>query len=425
MTTTSPPIPVVPAARARLRVLVIAPGLDPSDVGEAWSAARWVEGLAEHCSVTVLTWHRRSHEGAADGLAGVRVVAWPDLPLVDRFEGMNRRLKPGYVRFFLGARRWIRAALARGERFDVVHQLTPIALRYPSPAAGLPVPLVLGPLAGSLGVPPGLRREVGTEPWYVRLRETDRLRLRFDPWLRATYGGARLVIGAAPYVRGILRGVPVRDFAVASETGVRSLPDVPPRRSEANSRFRALFVGRLTRTKGARDAVRAMAVVGDRPGVTLDVVGDGEDRAACEAEAARLGVGDRVTFHGRRPRAEVDRFYRRADAFVFPSFREPSGNVVIEAMSFGLPLVVADAGGPGHVVRDSFGHRVPVDDPRSFAAGVAGAIRRLADDPDRRRRMGAAAREEVRGRHLWRGKVEWLLDRYERVVTRTPGAAWR
>ena len=42
-------------------------------------------------------------------------------------------LKPGYVPFYFRARRWIRQALARGERFDLAHQPVPVAMRYPSP----------------------------------------------------------------------------------------------------------------------------------------------------------------------------------------------------------------------------------------------------------------------------------------------------
>ena len=64
----------------------------------------------------------------------------------------------------------------------------------------------------------------------------------------------------------------------------------------------------------------------------------------------------------------IDDFYRAADVFVFPSYREPGGNVVFEAMSFGLPLVVGDRGGPGSAVDERSGIRVP---PR-----VTGPVRR-------------------------------------------------
>ena len=72
-----------------------------------------------------------------------------------------------------------------------------------------------------------------------------------------------------------------------------------------------------------RDAVRAMALLGDLP-VTLDVVGDGFDRGACEALSASLGVQDRVTFHGMQSREVVDDFYASADVFLFPTTASPA-----------------------------------------------------------------------------------------------------
>ncbi|NIR59104.1 MAG: glycosyltransferase family 1 protein, partial [Gammaproteobacteria bacterium] len=55
--------------------------------------------------------------------------------------------------FHARARRWVRRAISAGRHFDVAHQLTPIALRYPSPVTGLGIPVVLGPLAGSIETP--------------------------------------------------------------------------------------------------------------------------------------------------------------------------------------------------------------------------------------------------------------------------------
>jgi len=335
-----------------------------------------------------------------------------------RWERLNAAIKPGYFTFARRARRWIRIALARGERFDLVHQLSPLALRYSSPATGLVAPLIIGPLAGSLVTPRAFRSEFSGEPWYMRLRGLDRLRFRLDPALRRTYREADLLIGVAPYVRETLEsaGIPLKRFVTMTEVGLDSLPPAVKRPAPPPGALKLLFVGRVVRSKGVRDAVRAIAKLGDLPDVTLDVVGDGFDLAACRAEAERLGVTDRVVFHGRQPRERVDDFYRAADAFLFPSFREPSGNVVVEAMSWGLPLIVADRGGPGHVVDDASGIRVPVTTPERYAQDLAGAIRRLADHPERHAAMGAAARERIAGLALWTVKIDRLDCLYAELL---------
>ena len=111
-------------------------------------------------------------------------------------------------------------------------------------------------------------------------------------------------------------------------------------------------------------------------------------------------------------REEIDEFYRAADIFVFPSYREPGGNVAFEAMTFGLPLIVSDRGGPGNVVDESCGIRVHPDDPEQFARDLAGAITRLVDDPATRAALGAGARARVSRIALWNAKIDALDELY-------------
>jgi glycosyltransferase involved in cell wall biosynthesis len=391
-------------------LLVVAPTCDRDDVGEAWVAYQWARHLADRFDVTLLTYHKRGRTPASEQLPGVRVVEWTEPAGLGRAERLNSMLKPGYLPFYLRARHWIRAALARGERFELAHQPVPVAMRYPSPLAGLGIPYVLGPVGGGLDSPPGFVADEGTTPWYVRLRSLDAALLRRFPPLRGTYEDAACVLGIAPYVAESLRGLRIRRFEALSETALEALPAEVERVPAAGAEVRLLYVGRLVRTKGAREVIRAMDQLAGLP-VTLDVVGAGVERAACEELVATLGLGDRVRFHGWRPRAEVEDFYRRADVFVFPSYREPGGNVAFEAMGYGLPSVVCDRGGPGAAVDDSCGIRVPARTPDQLAADVATAVAELVKDPERRRRLGTGARRRVAEVGLWSGK----LDRVEQL----------
>jgi glycosyltransferase involved in cell wall biosynthesis len=397
------------------KLLVVAPTCDREDVGEAWVAYQWVQHLAGRFDVTLLTYHKRGRTPPSTQLPGVRVVEWAEPPLLGRAERLNSMLKPGYIPFFVRARRWIRTALARGERFELAHQPVPVAMRYPSPLVGLGIPYLIGPVGGSLDSPPGFGADEDTDPWYVRLRALDEALLRRFPQLRRTYEDAACVLGIAPYVSEHLRGLAIRDFATLSETALPRLPDAVQRPATTDAEVRLLFVGRLVRTKGAREAIRAVGQLAGLP-VLLDVVGDGPDRGACQRLAADLGAGERVRFHGRLPREAVDDFYRRADVFVFPSYREPGGNVAFEAMGYGLPLVVCDRGGPGAAVDDSCGIRVPAVSPDQLGTDVASAIAELVKDPELRRRLGEGARRRVAEVGLWPGKVDQVERLYARVL---------
>ncbi len=397
-----------------VRLLLVAPSCDGTDVGEAWVAHQWASRLSERHDLTVLTYRGHGRPSAVAQLPRARVIEWDQPAVYSRSPRLNSLLKPWYPHFHAHARRWIRQALERGERFDVAHQPVPVAMRYPSPLAGLGIPYVVGPQGGSIANPEHFEDE-DTAPWYVGLRRIDAWRLRHDPILRRSYRDAAAVVAIAPYAEESLRAVGVDDPRYLSETAVSGVPEAVAR-AEWPDPLRLLFVGRLIRTKGARDGIRALAELADLP-VVLDIVGDGFDRAACETLVAELGLRERVRFHGARPRAEVDDFYRRADVFLFPSYREPGGNVPFEAMAWGLPLIVADAGGPGHVVGDDIGIRVPVTDPSGYARDLAAAIRALAGDPARRLALGKAAREEVLATGTWVRRVEQMEAVYADVLS--------
>jgi glycosyltransferase involved in cell wall biosynthesis len=397
-----------------LKLLLIAPTCDGQDVGESWVAYQWVRRLAERHQVTLLTYYKRDASPASTQLSGLRIIEWPEPPLLGRAERLNSMLKPGYLYFYWRARKWIRQALARGEHFDLAHQPLPVAMRYPSPLVGFNIPYIVGPVGGSLDSPAAFRHQERATAWYVRLRGLDRARLHFDPWLRMTFDRASCVIGIAPYVRDVLNNRSLHCFEIMSETGLEKLPD-PIDRSARHGPLKLLFVGRLVRTKGARDIIEAMSIVRDLP-LVLDIVGDGPDRAACEQLAVRLHLTDRIFFHGRKPRDAVDGFYARADIFVFPSYREPGGNVIFEAMGYGLPLIVCDRGGPGAATDDTCAIRLHAVSPDQYAHDIASAIAYLANDRNLRLSLGEQARRRVSEIGLWDRKMDQLEAIYNGVL---------
>ncbi|UOE42749.1 glycosyltransferase family 4 protein [Agromyces larvae] len=396
------------------KILLIAPACDGEDISEAWNAFQWARLLSERFELTVIASYKKGHTPLSKQLSNARVIEWSEPPFVSRFERLNSLMQPGYAPFYFRARRWIRRQLASGEQFDLAHQVVPVAMRYPSPAAGLGIPFVIGPVGGSLLSPPAFVCEEGATPWYQRLRGIDRFRLKHDRSLRATYESADCVVGIAPYVRDVLSDSPIRRFESMSEVALHEVQP-PIDRARRAGPVRLLHVGRTIRTKGLRDVIRALAELRDLS-LVLDVLGDGNDRAACEALVHELGLGDRVTFHGMVARAAVDEFYREADIFVFPSYREPGGGVVLEALSHGLPLILADRGGPAAFVDDASAIRVPAVTPEQLARDCAAAIRSLVEDPALRIRMGEAARSHAASHHLWRHRLDQMGRYYEQVA---------
>jgi glycosyltransferase involved in cell wall biosynthesis len=152
-----------------------------------------------------------------------------------------------------------------------------------------------------------------------------------------------------------------------------------------------LSVARLVPEKGHDVLVRAVAAADD-PKLLLVLAGDGPERGRLAALASELGA--RLVFAGDRPWDQIVEVYAAADVFALLSEREPWAVVVNEAAACGLPLVLSDRVGAAHdLLRDGEnGVLVAAGD----VAGAADAFRRLAADPDKRRRMGARSREIAR-----------------------------
>jgi len=405
------------SAQERLRVLMVCAQCDGEDVGESWCSYQLVSRLARKCDVTVLTQRFPGHTAPSAQLTNAEVIEWRAYPYLSSLPRINSRVKPWYPLFYWRARKWIKQALLRSPKFDLVHHLTPMAMRYPSPCAGLNAPYIIGPVAGSLPTPDGFKNELGTEPAYARLRNLDGFRLRNDPWMRRTYESADLVICSSSYAATRLEHLNVRRIALETEVGVA---DVVERRAVQNQqpgKLRMLHVGRVVRTKGLRDAIRALAELTDLPDVTLAIAGDGEDLASCRAEAEQLGVAARLRFLGRQTRTQVEEHYRNSDLLLFPSFREPTGIVLFEAMRHGLPIITTDIGGPGYVVTDACGIRVPATNPNQFSHELANAIRNLATNPSLMRALSIGAQSRVEEIGLWDKKIQRIIRLYHEVRT--------
>ncbi len=133
--------------------------------------------------------------------------------------------------------------------------------------------------------------------------------------------------------------------------------------------FAALFAGSGFPRKGLDTAIRALARLRDGRAHLL-VLGRG-DESPYRRLAAELGVAERVAWLGARP--DIDRWYAAADAVALPTRYEPFGNVHLEALASGVPVVTSLVAGGAEVVDARCGAAVPAED----AAAVAAALEAL------------------------------------------------
>lgn len=136
-----------------------------------------------------------------------------------------------------------------------------------------------------------------------------------------------------------------------------------------------IAVGRLVPDKDLATLIAAFSVL-DRPSSRLEILGEGPERAALEALVAERGLAERVTFRGFV--AEPWAAYGSAKCLALSSRTEAFGNVVVEALSQGLPVVATDCAGPAEILdHGRYGAIVP----RGDVAALAGALAAALDNP--------------------------------------------
>lgn len=414
----------------RRHILIVAQNASYRFGGEAVLPLHYFTRLAERGHSVTLIAHARNRaelEAALPALAD-RMRYTPDTALQQRLWRIGARFPAALREHLFGTlmaldngrqlRRLIRAEIAT-QPIEVIHQPIPVSPAAPSMIHGFGVPVVIGPMNGAMRYPPGYEQ-------YLRLSE----RLFVALGRRAAGLVNRLIPGKRRAALLLVANQRTAEALPVSHGRVRELvengvdlarwpstPAGPPEPGAA--RMRLVFIGRLVRWKALHITLDALAHLRHEfPAleVTLDVIGDGPERARLTLQATRAGLADRVVFHGFQPQEVCAAHLARAQALILNSLFECGGAVVLEAMAAGKPVIASDWGGPADYLDSGCGLLVPPSPPETFAARLAEAIRALALDPGKAVRMGQAGLERARSLHDWNRKIAQIETFYDEAI---------
>ena len=176
-----------------------------------------------------------------------------------------------------------------------------------------------------------------------------------------------------------------------------------------------LFLGRINWKKGLDRLVEALALI---PDVRLVIAGNDDEgyRTTVDASATRAGVAERIAYAGPVYGAEKQLLLQRACAVVVPSYSENFGNVVLEAMAAGCPVVTTREVGASSIVLENRAGLVVDGNPGS----IANAISALLSDTGSAAAMGQRGRKAVADRFNWDAIARSMESVYEDARKRSP-----
>lgn len=324
-----------------------------SDHAVGWNWATEAHRLGHEIWALVSPAHRDSIRRACDEIASLDGIHWI-FPEVKGWP-LSQAVEPKWERTYnllwqIAALRHARE-LHRQIGFDVVHHLTWAGIRAPTFLGSLTAPLIVGPIGGGETSPPRLRDQIGLKGRILEgIRDLSNSTITMNPVVRDGLARASVIFVSTTDTQNLLSGSLRDKTLVFTQLG---LPKAPfPSRPRPSSRSpRLLYAGRLLYWKGVHIAIRAFAeLVRHIPNAAFTIVGNGPERSRLEEYVRQNNLTGHVEFIPQLPQSKLFELYGTHDLFLFPSLHDSGGFVVLEALSYGLPVVCLDLGGPRDMV---------------------------------------------------------------------------
>jgi phosphatidylinositol alpha 1,6-mannosyltransferase len=286
---------------------------------------------------------------------------------------------------------------------DLIHLFSPFTLG------------MLGMLGGAALQVPIVANYQTDLPGYAHSYGAPHFAPLFKAILRFIHNGCTLTLAPTSVVLAQLRAWRFKRLRLWGR-GVDTTRFTPTRRSaawqarlrDARSQARgiALYVGRMAREKH----LETLSALARDPSIALTLIGDGEHLP--QVRQALCTNGGTAHFIGHLLGDDLADAYAAADVFVFPAVRETFGQVILEAMASGLPVIAADQGGSAALVRHGeTGFLVPAHDATAFHERTC----QLLADSALRARMSAAARAYAE-RQSWSAVMRALESYYAEAM---------
>jgi len=362
--------------------------------GAGWIVFNYLQGLTERGHTVHVAVPRVEMRGPVPPRMHLHVI-----PQGQRRGALAR------LSYILAVRKLFRR-LSATVQFDIAQQFTPVNTGLSLAVLGTRVPLVLGPYSGHWSP------EAFGQP------ERTSLLSKLKRWIRdgvaaLQQGQARALVITCPAAseRILSSGLRATRVHVISH-GIHSR--AYPERSSLPEQPSVLFLANLEYWKGIftlLDAFDRIAVT--LPDCRLEVWGDGKEVDAVRQRVEQSPFRDRIDLKGRAPRERVGEIMRSHSVYCMPSYGEPFGMTILEAMASGLPVVTTNVGGPAFLVREEGGRVVPMRD----AAGLATALQEILINSALQRSMGAYNRKRIEQEFDWSRSLDRMESVYERVLS--------
>ena len=390
---------------------------DPYDFSEYYIAFIWLKILLKKFNIILLTnknselsinryynYHLPDH---------LKIISFTDEYPFKKSEIVRNKLLLGYFFFNYKIKRYLTKNPEIINSCDIIYQKNPESFRYFTSLVNFSKPVYIGPLGGGLKPPFQLKSYFKNEPFLFKLRNLDSLILKLPVYKNQFLKVAKVLV-SVDYMDDILPAGYLKNKKVLLNCGVDC--SEYPQAESAKGTINILYVGRLTRFKGAELLIKALNGL-KRSDFILNILGDGEERVRLENLVKKYGLFEKVKFHGFKPADELNKFYQSASIFCLPTITESLGIVFFSAMASGLPIITIDNGGPKYICPDKGAIKIPIGTEEEIIKLLSDSILNLINNPEKRKEMGEFNRKYCLENYEWKILEEKILNFFSDEIT--------
>lgn len=304
-------------------------------------------------------------------------------------------------------------------QFDLVHHVCTNDFRILGFMYKLNIPYIIGPIGGAQETPDGLRYYVRNHQKSEKLRSLlNKLMICLPGYKKALNVADRVYFSNTetrdfllPYIKNHNKCELLTEIGYhCSNLSQSSTTD----KSDKKTVF--MWAGRMEYRKGLELLVDVLKSLPLDKYWELILCGDGGEREYIQQICSQEPFADRVIFLGKLPYEKVQQIYQETNVFVFPSLRETTGTVIIEAMAQGIPVICLKQGGGALVVNEETGFLIPVDNKEKCIQCFRNAMLQCICNPSMVKQKGNKARERVFTHFSWSEKILNMEQSYKHLL---------
>ncbi|MGZ0015668.1 glycosyltransferase [Yeosuana sp. AK3] len=240
---------------------------------------------------------------------------------------------------------------------DIIHHLTWGVFRQPSFLYKLNKPFIFGPIGGAEMTPNKLLKSLPLKDYFKEmLRVTANYILILSPSLNRMYKNALVIFSRTEETSNFLPSKFNNKKHVQVDIGIRNINHHT--QINTGKKLKVLYVGRFMGWKGVHLSIDAINKINERcERVEFTIIGSGP----FETQLKKRAKSKLIKFIDWVPQSELHTYYQSHDCFLFPSFHDSGGTVILEAFSNGLPVICLNIGGPYKFVDATCGFKIEVE----------------------------------------------------------------